>query len=255
MKGKPKYVTVYKSPKPTAQPASKPTTVYHMPIYSPTYEYMSMDPMNSIYGASMMYNPYQQVPSSYKSAMSTDAEGGTSSVATASHGGVDYDDDASSYYVRKAAARRRKLMPGDYASASDVHRHDDRDGHQMEAESSNHDQVREAFANHEAQHQLHQQQQYQTGANGHDGDMLQSAASSINEDENYDHEDDAEPWLHTHDPRRLRRSKRQVYYESGYDGEANCEGFPLEVNIRSRVKLDRLFPIYGKSQIKKCVKK
>lgn len=35
LKGKPKYVNVYKQPKPTKQPVVKPTTVYHMPVYSP----------------------------------------------------------------------------------------------------------------------------------------------------------------------------------------------------------------------------
>lgn len=42
LKGKPKYVTIYKSapkpkPKPSTTPAPvvKPTTVYHMPVYSP----------------------------------------------------------------------------------------------------------------------------------------------------------------------------------------------------------------------------
>lgn len=33
LKGKPKYVTVYE-PKPQ-KPIVKPTTVYHMPVYSP----------------------------------------------------------------------------------------------------------------------------------------------------------------------------------------------------------------------------
>lgn len=50
------------------------------------------------------------------------------------------------------------------------------------------------------------------------------------------------------------RTKRQISYNSNY--EQPCEGFPLEVNIKSRVKLnERIFPIFGKSQIKKCVKK
>ena len=53
---------------------------------------------------------------------------------------------------------------------------------------------------------------------------------------------------------RRRRVKRQVYYKSGYNGSNKCHGFPLEVNVRSRIKMDQVFPIYGKSQMKKCVK-
>lgn len=52
----------------------------------------------------------------------------------------------------------------------------------------------------------------------------------------------------------LRRVRRQVYYSSGYNGQQNCQGFPLEINVRSRIKMDRLFPIHGNSQVKKCVR-
>lgn len=48
------------------------------------------------------------------------------------------------------------------------------------------------------------------------------------------------------------RVKRQVYHQSTYEGP--CYGFPLEINIKSRVKMDRLFPIHGNSQYKKCIK-
>lgn len=51
-----------------------------------------------------------------------------------------------------------------------------------------------------------------------------------------------------------RRAKRQVYYQSGYDGEQQCYGFPLEINVRSRIKMDQIFPIHGRSQFKKCIK-
>lgn len=53
---------------------------------------------------------------------------------------------------------------------------------------------------------------------------------------------------------RHRRVKRQVHYQSGYEREPPCYGFPLEVNIRSRIKMDQLFPIQGNSQYKKCIK-
>lgn len=55
------------------------------------------------------------------------------------------------------------------------------------------------------------------------------------------------------DKRELHRQKRQVY-ESSYEHEPPCFGFPLEINVRSRIKLDQMFPIQGKSQFKKCVK-
>jgi len=50
-----------------------------------------------------------------------------------------------------------------------------------------------------------------------------------------------------------RRVKRQAY-ESSYENEAPCYGFPLEINVRSRIKFDQVFPIKGKSQFKKCIK-
>lgn len=56
-----------------------------------------------------------------------------------------------------------------------------------------------------------------------------------------------------------KRSKRQAnYYESSYgdddDHKKPCYGFPLEVNVKSRIKMDQVFPIFGKSQFKKCIK-
>lgn len=48
------------------------------------------------------------------------------------------------------------------------------------------------------------------------------------------------------------RVKRQIYHQSTYEGP--CYGFPLEVNIKSRIKMDQLFPIHGNSQYKKCIK-
>lgn len=49
------------------------------------------------------------------------------------------------------------------------------------------------------------------------------------------------------------RLKRQVY-QSSYENEPICYGFPLEVNIKSRIKMDQIFPIFGNSQFKKCIK-
>lgn len=51
-----------------------------------------------------------------------------------------------------------------------------------------------------------------------------------------------------------RRVKRQAHYESRYENEPPCYGFPLEVNIKSRIKMDNIFPIHGNSQMKKCIK-
>ena len=50
-----------------------------------------------------------------------------------------------------------------------------------------------------------------------------------------------------------KRVKRQAY-ESSYQNEPPCYGFPLEINVKSRIKLGQIFPIHGKSQFKKCIK-
>lgn len=65
--------------------------------------------------------------------------------------------------------------------------------------------------------------------------------------------DDTEQIDH-HQTKVLRRVRRQVYYSSGYNGQPNCHGFPLEINVRSRVKMDQMFPIHGNSQMKKCIR-
>lgn len=204
-----------------------------------------MDPM---YSSSMVYNPYgASGASSYKSSVSTDGDGGTSSMASATNG-VDYDDDTGSYYVRKSAARRRKLVPSDYALDMNLHRNDEYN------RASNEQRENELADQHSSQQHSSESEHsiYKAGGEDEEQDI---EAGQPNDDESYDHEDDMVSWLRNrHNPMRQRRMKRQVYYESGYDGNTNCEGFPLEINVRSRIKLDRIFPIHGKSQIKKCVK-
>lgn len=66
--------------------------------------------------------------------------------------------------------------------------------------------------------------------------------------------EEEESFLHDKDDsnRRHSRVKRQIYHKSTYEGP--CYGFPLEVNIKSRIKMDQLFPIHGNSQYKKCIK-
>lgn len=56
------------------------------------------------------------------------------------------------------------------------------------------------------------------------------------------------------DDQSRKRVKRQAHYESSYEKEPPCYGFPLEVHIKSRIKMDQIFPIFGKSQFKKCIK-
>lgn len=52
--------------------------------------------------------------------------------------------------------------------------------------------------------------------------------------------------------KRGERRKRQISYSSNY-GQP-CHGLPVQVNIKSRIKLnERIFPIFGRSQINKCV--
>lgn len=57
---------------------------------------------------------------------------------------------------------------------------------------------------------------------------------------------------------RMRRSAPQpIGYESSYgeaDSDEPCFGFPLEINVKSRIKPEDVFPIRGKSQFKKCIK-
>lgn len=77
---------------------------------------------------------------------------------------------------------------------------------------------------------------------------------STDEQESLDPASDVQGSRSAHPQAIHTRNKRQVYYKSGYDGNKPCHGFPLEINVRSRIKLDQVFPIYGNSQMKKCVK-
>lgn len=74
--------------------------------------------------------------------------------------------------------------------------------------------------------------------------MDESSTRQVEDKEQVDHEQG----------KALRRVRRQVYYSSGYNGQPNCHGFPLEINVKSRVKMDQMFPIYGNSQMKKCIR-
>lgn len=47
---------------------------------------------------------------------------------------------------------------------------------------------------------------------------------------------------------------RRNGYSSSYAYEPPCYGFPLEINIRSRIKPEDVFPIKGNTQFKKCIK-
>lgn len=122
------------------------------------------------------------------------------------------------------------------------------------------------------QQQQVQQQQQKTPVEGSDesperrsDSLMSSQASEVHEKRLHDKTDkrrevllmsiDSEESV-DHDNNGLKshaRVKRQISYSSNYEGP--CEGFPLEVNIKSRLKLDSLFPIHGRSQLKKCLKK
>lgn len=200
-----------------------------------------MDPMSSMYSSPLMYaNQYSNGAGSYKTAASNDAADSTSSSSSSqsaaspgSHSGVDYDDDAGNYYMKKAAAaRRNKLSANEYAYDFNLHRNDQNSHH----DDGDNDKQSENDT---------RGQQHDLAVSSSNTEEEDIEAPMPNDDESYDHEDDDAPH---------NRVKRQVYYESGYDGNANCEGFPLEINVRSRIKLDRIFPIHGKSQMKKCIK-
>lgn len=79
----------------------------------------------------------------------------------------------------------------------------------------------------------------------HDGGLSQADNMSPDEQESLLSADES--------PANNHRVKRQVY-ESSYENEPPCYGFPLEVNVRSRIKFDQVFPIRGNSQFKKCIK-
>lgn len=70
---------------------------------------------------------------------------------------------------------------------------------------------------------------------------------SVEDEETFDDVNDIGGQLH-------KRVKRQVYHQSSYENEEPCHGFPLEINVKSRIKMDQLFPIKGNSQFKKCIK-
>lgn len=78
---------------------------------------------------------------------------------------------------------------------------------------------------------------------GAQSDSGEQASQQVDEKESVDAEMDKS--AHS-------RVKRQVYMSSHEEGP--CHGFPLEINVKSRVKLDQIFPIHGKSQFKKCIK-
>lgn len=145
----------------------------------------------------------------------------------------DYDDETGAYYLaRLPSALRGSRDLAKYYTL--LQRADKESSSSDEHDASEHDSL--------------DRSESQTSP-------LEQAAQDLLEElqdlqEQQNHESDQAD----HDDGLKVRTKRQVSYSSNY--EQPCEGFPLEVNINSRVKLnERIFPIFGKSQIKKCVKK
>ncbi|KAG9509283.1 hypothetical protein GZH46_02207, partial [Fragariocoptes setiger] len=58
---------------------------------------------------------------------------------------------------------------------------------------------------------------------------------------------------HQADHDRQQANRRSGYSYTSGNYETPCVGFPLEINIRSRIIPDQLFPIHGNSQMKKCI--
>ena len=181
---------------------------------------MSMDPM-SVYSP-MMYHPEAGAMSSFGYANIKSSIHSDSTSANAGINFNDYDDESGNYYMRRAAARRRKLAQADFGA--DLQRADLPTSQQQ---------------------QQQQQQKVSAMAIG-----KQTMLLPPDEDEQIDHGDQET----ASGAGGYRRVKRQVYYQSGYNGERLCHGFPLEINVRSRIKMEQVFPIHGKSQFKKCIK-
>lgn len=217
----------------------------------------------SMYGSMMMagadsnqhtptnHHGYQQQPSSglndyykhfhgYNGGGSNSGEGGGSF--------TDYDDEFGNYYMRSAASKMRKL----YTPMQNT-------GVDSRSTSSSYQRY--------PQHQS--QQKHQPFANSfpfkrNDDEFKNNSKvdddsgliMSTEEQEAIDDDSEKDQIIHKRFKRQtLVAEQRNYQYQSGYSREPPCYGFPLEVNVKSRIKLDRIFPIYGNSQFKKCVKR
>lgn len=201
-----------------------------------------------------------------KSSVNTDAD------STSSGAGMnfnDYDDESGNYYMRKSAARRHRYAATQAAAsgAGDGHDYDSTLSRADEAAAASQDnsdgeeaaseQRREYekahFENREQILRDHLMNIAVAGAHAVDRANSEMMMLAQEEERLSDHDYNDGTAHHGASNAEHIRTKRQVYYQSGYNGKERCHGFPLEINVRSRVKMDRLFPIHGNSQIKKCI--
>lgn len=202
-----------------------------------------MDPMG-MYGPMMAASgrkAYGGYAGGYGSMMKHSMSGGASDPAVESALNSadfnDFDDDSSNYYTRKSSSiPKRKHMSlgaafgGAYGGSGAFSSRSDGRAHQIGPLSSDSrpksDQTKSSSSSASAGSQV----------------------SILDEKESIDETD-------RNERSSQLRVKRQINYQSGYEGhEEPCYGFPLEVNVKSRIKLDGIFPIHGKSQHKKCIK-
>lgn len=191
-----------------------------------------MDPM-SLYGPMMVANhlpamaagyggaPEYGMPSmiSKQSAYDSPSVAGTQTINF-----TDYDDDSSNYYVGKRALHQGMSASGRVYSKK----------------------YSPAY-----QHAL--QSIYPTLAYGMQS-RIDRSPSSVVQDLKVSPEEQESLINDSEDSSSAHLRVRRQAYESSYENEPPCYGFPLEVNIKSRIKLDQVFPIHGKSQYKKCIK-
>lgn len=192
-----------------------------------TYEYMSMDPM-SLYGPMMLANNLPAMASGYAAA-DYGAPSMVKHVSSEPSTGhtinfTDYDDDSSNYYVGK-----RALTHGASASGRIYSK-------------------KYPPALQQALQGMYPGLVYGIRSRS-DSTVERIAVDSLRLPE------EQESLISESQGSLAARArvKRQTY-ESSYEKEPPCYGFPLEVNIKSRIKLDQVFPIHGKSQFKKCIK-
>lgn len=157
---------------------------------------------------------------------------------------TDYDDDFGNYYMRSAASKMRKVyspLPGtDTLNPQPSYVRHPPSAHQHHNKHS----LMNSFPFKRIDNEL-------KNDNNNNADWIMPTE----EQEAIDDESDKDQIIHKRVKRQAVLEPRNYHYQSGYPREPPCYGFPLEVNVRSRIKMDRLFPIYGNSQHKKCIKR
>lgn len=189
-----------------------------------------MDPGMGLYGSAAAMSAkghYSAAEMKHSLVGSGGDSSGESSVGMNNANFNDFDDDSSNYYTRKASLSSAAASMGGkrkmaFAAPAFPYGFDEF--------SSRSDDGLDPKHTVGSRHEMHD-----------------DSVSTIDEKESIDETQRNEITGHL-------RVKRQIYMSSHEEQEGPCYGFPLEVNVKSRIKLDRIFPIHGKSQYKKCIK-